>query len=329
MNLIENCVDKLSKLDNKIKIAFVEGNSCRMIKAAKELKAKNVLEPIMIFETTKSFEENKNDLDGFETFIIDQREGEIKELAKKYQELRNGKEDFAQSLANLQKAEFVAAMLMQSGKVDGALGGVHLPTSKILKAAFKTLGSKEGIKTISSIMIMAKDKETYLFGDISVNPDPDAHQLADIAQNANEFAKGFDIDQKLAFLSFSTSGSASNHQTQKVIEATKEYNLRKISQYDAIGEVQFDAAFVDSIKDQKYKYDYGFKGTAKIFIFPDLNAGNIGYKIAQRMGNWSAMGPIITGLKKPYNDLSRGSTVQNIVDSAIVTAMQALNAQGE
>ena len=329
MSIIKNCIQKLSKRESLIKIAFVEGNSSRMIAAAAKLKEDNVLEPVLIFETTKQFEEVASKVQGFQKYIIEQELELVEKLAKKYEEKRKGKESFENCLKSLKTCQFFTGMLMHESIIEGAIGGVHLPTADILKAAFKTIGPKDGIKTISSVMVMAKEKETFLFGDISVNPNPSADQLADIAQNSNDFAKAFDIEEKVAFLSFSTSGSASTPQTKKIIEATHNFNKRQCSKYPAIGEVQFDAAFVQVVKDQKYKYDYNFEGTATQFIFPDLNAGNIGYKIAERMGGWSAMGPILAGLKKPYNDLSRGSTIANIIDSAIVTAVQAYALEGD
>ena len=338
MNLLEKCIVKLTNEEQKIKIAFVEGNSSRVIKAAKQLDSKNILEPILIFKSNQEFEDKKEELgksslwssneDGIKHFILENESAKLEELAKQYETIRKGKESYEKSLSNMSKPEFVAAMLINSGDVDGAIGGVHLPTSKILVAAFKAIGAKEGVKTVSSVMLMAKGEEIYLFGDISVNPDPDPIALADIAQNANEFAIALDMPEKVAFLSFSTSGSATTLQTKKMIAATKEFNSRKCSKYPAIGEVQFDAAFDLGVKKQKYQNENDFDGTASVFIFPDLNSGNIGYKIAQRMGGWSTMGPIITGLKKPYNDLSRGSTTENVIDSAIITAVQALKAKG-
>jgi len=146
-------------------------------------------------------------------------------------------------------------------------------------------------------------------------------QLSDIAKNASAFASAIDFKTKVAFLSFSTSGSAAHPRALHVREATEKFNNEFKPEYRAIGEVQFDAAFSPEIRKMKYK-DEGFKKNPTIFVFPSLEAGNIGYKIAQRMGGFGAIGPIITGVNKPINDLSRGSKVADVYNTAIITAVQ-------
>ena len=330
MNFIQACESKLKDLKEKVTIAFIEGHSKRMISAAKQLLEKDILKPLMIIETKKAFEEVQNELGNLEYIIIEENQTLYDELANYYALKRKEKESKEQAFASSKKAEFFACLLVETGKVNGAIGGVHLSTANILRAAFKVIGPKKGVKTISSIMIMSKKEETFVLGDISVNPHPKTKQLVDIAINAYDFVKNsnqilqdvFHIDEKVAFLSFSTLGSAETESTKMVAEATKNFNDLNLTKEKAVGEIQFDAAILENIRQQKYQKP-SFKGSSKILIFPDLNAGNIGYKIAQRWGNFSAMGPIIVGINKPINDLSRGSTVQNVFDSAIVTAMQA------
>ena len=146
--------------------------------------------------------------------------------------------------------------------------------------------------------------------------------MVDIAKNASTFAKAIDFKSKVAFLSFSTSGSAVHDKSTTVKDAVVKYNEINDSPYKAIGEVQFDAAFSPDVRASKYKED-GFKKMPSIFVFPSLDAGNIGYKIAQRMGGFGAIGPIITGVNKPVNDLSRGALTEDVYNTCLVTALQA------
>ncbi|NQZ65942.1 MAG: phosphotransacetylase [Mycoplasmatales bacterium] len=318
---IENLLLEKNNQNNQVKkIAFMEGQSERMVQAAKKFLSFKALKPIMIFENDQ--QKSEVSLDSLEYIVIGENEALFNKLVDKYVEKRKGKETREQAEENLKKTEYFSAMLVETGEVDGAVGGVIHPTSDILRGAFKSIGPKKGIKTISSLMAMHNNSDTYLFSDISVNVDPTKEQLVDIAKNAYDFADIINFEKKLAFLSFSTDGSAVNEISKKVSDATNDFNNQVNPEHKAIGEVQFDAAYDAEIRKQKWKKD-GFEGKPTIFVFPDLNTGNIGYKIAQRMGNWGAIGPIVTGLAKPINDLSRGSTVDDITNTAIITALQS------
>lgn len=246
----------------------------------------------------------------------------IKQFIEKYVEIRKGKETIEQAQKAMQSRVNIAMMMLATGMVDGVVGGLLYPTSDILRGAFKIIGPKTNIKTISSVMMMHKDGNYSLYSDISVNPDPNSDQLVDIAKNALEFSESLQLfdENKIAFLSFSTDGSASTESTQKVKNATDNFNLQ--SKVEAIGEVQFDAAVIPSVRKSKYQKS-SFDGSANIFVFPDLNSGNIGYKIAQRIGGQGAIGPILVGVNKPVNDLSRGSTVDDVYYTVLITALQA------
>ena len=169
---------------------------------------------------------------------------------------------------------------------------------------------------------MRKGTDKYIFADCAINPNPTAENLAEFAVESAKAAEMFGIEPKVAMLSFSTNGSADSEQSQKVVLATKIAQASN-SGYEIDGEMQFDAAFVESVGSSKYPGS-AVAGKANTFIFPDLNSGNIGYKIAQRMGNFEAMGPILAGLNKPVNDLSRGCSVDDVFKTAIITAAQAL-----
>lgn len=317
--------DKSAK-EGKRKIVFVEGWSNRMQAAVKVLVKDDVIEPLLIFETKQQFDETPTKINHL---IIENEKELVEKFSKLYFEKRKGKEAMGDIQKAMLQAPLFSAMAVESGMYDGCVGGIHNPTANILRAAFKAIGPVEGIKTISSIMIMHKNEKWYIFTDISVNPNPTKEQLIDIAKNASDFGNVINFKKKVAFLSYSTAGSAVTPATQMVRDATVEYNEKFDPKYKSIGEVQFDAAFDLDIREQKYKYDDGFKKMPTIFVFPDLNSGNIGYKIAQRMGGFGAIGPIITGLKKPMNDLSRGSTVDDIYNTTIITALQAYGIPSE
>lgn len=315
MNFLEILESKISILKPKT-ILLVDGDDNRTIEAVKKIEKFKNINLILLTEKDQDIKA-KN----VKVININNDPEKMDKLIKKYVELRKGKDTEEQAKVLLKTRPFYAMMLLALNEVDGVVGGLNFSTADILRAAFKTIGPKVGIKTISSVMIMHKDEETYFFTDISVNPKPDQQALVDIAKNANDFAKSFDILPKIAFLSFSTNGSAVTPETQLVKNA---FDTFKETYKDilAIGEVQFDAALDTNVRKTKYKKE-GFEDKANVLVFPDLNAGNIGYKIAQRLGKFGAIGPIITGINKPVNDLSRGSTVDDVVNTILITAIQS------
>ncbi|MBZ4195394.1 phosphate acetyltransferase [Mycoplasma tauri] len=309
---------KLEKLVNelpKTRILLIDGDDKRAIEAAKDLKKYTNLEVTLLVEN------NDTKVDGINVLNMFADETKIEEYANKYVELRKGKDDIETARKLLKTRPFYAMLMLQSNEIDGVVGGLNYSTADILRAAFKAVGPRKGVKTISSVMIMHKEDNLYFFTDISVNPEPDTNALVDISKNAVSFAKTFKIDEKVAFLSFSTSGSAKTDKTTMVAEATKIYN-ETTKGTPAIGEVQFDTAIDDSVRASKYKGE-AYKGESNIFVFPNLESGNIGYKIAQRLGGYGAIGPIITGVNKPVNDLSRGSFKEDVVNTVLITAIQA------
>lgn len=203
----------------------------------------------------------------------------------------------------------------------GQVGGSMSPTSDVVKSALHCIGTAPGIKTASSFMLMLRGEEEYVFSDCGFVIDPSAEQLADIAiVSAVNAKKLLLLDPRVALLSFSTKGSAHHDKVNKVLDALKIVQTKDPTlQID--GELQFDAAFVPKVAAFKAPLS-AVAGKANVFIFPDLNAGNIGYKIASRMGNFEAVGPILQGFAKPTNDLSRGCVVEDVVDTIAITALQ-------
>ena len=223
-----------------------------------------------------------------------------------------------QSLSN---PLLLSCYLLAVGYVDGGVAGSIATTANVLKAGFKSLGVKDGTKTISSMFLMAlQDGRVLSYGDCAVVPSPTAAQLADIAIFTSETHQRLTGETpNVAMLSFSTKGSANHADVNKVTEAMALVS-QKAPHLNIDGELQFDAAINPKIGIRKAR-DSAVAGKANVFIFPDLDAGNIGYKITQELGGARAIGPILGGFSKPWMDLSRGCGVQDIIDVAVVSAL--------
>jgi len=223
---------------------------------------------------------------------------------------------------------YFAGMMVRLGDAGGEVAGATSTTGNVLKAAFQTVGTAPGIKTVSSYFFMITKTPSFgengiiLFADCAVNPNPDAQALAEIAVATARNCKSFlDVDARVAMLSFSTKGSASHDDVDKVLAAIE--IARKIDPALQIdGELQADAALLPKVGEKKAP---GSKvaGKANVLIFPDLDAGNIAYKLVERVAGAEAIGPVIQGLAKPVNDLSRGCSVEDIVNVVAITAVQA------
>ncbi len=307
-------------------IVLPETSDPRVLEAAAILSGEKLVKPILIGnkKTVEQLAREKEiSLTNIET--VDPLESDrLAAYAEEYYELRKhkgvSKEEASETVKN---PLFFAAFMVRNGQADGAVAGSLATTGDVLRAAIQVVGLAAGIKVVSSSFIMVMpDGQELTFGDCAVIPNPDAEQLASIAvSTAFTHQRLVGQTPNVAMLSFSTKGSAKHEDVDKVVEATK--LAKKLQpELNIDGELQFDAAYVKSIGERKAPGST-VAGKANVFIFPDLDAGNIGYKITQRLAGAEAIGPVIQGLAKPYNDLSRGCSVEDIVNVACICSILA------
>lgn len=309
------------------RIVFPEGDDPRIQGAAVRLAAEALVEPILLGdEATINEVAAANDFDLQAVKVIDPENYDptgLQEMIDALVKRRNGKTDASTAEKWLKNVNYFGTMLVYMDLADGMVSGATHPTGDTVRPALQIVKTKPGSSRISGAFVMQRGDECYVFADCAINIDLDAQTMAEVAVQSAETAKVFGIDPKVAMLSFSTKGSASAPQVDKVAEATK--LARELDPELAIdGELQFDAAFVEAVGASKAP-DSKVAGHANVFVFPDLQSGNIGYKIAQRLGGFEAIGPVLQGLAKPISDLSRGANEEDVYKVAIITAAQALN----
>lgn len=325
LQIIEEMKDQIKGKNRRI--VLPEGTDKRILTAAQKLQEEGIVTPILLGnkEEIKKLQDKFGfNLDGVE--IRDPENDEkYEEYVDAFVELRKGKANREQALEIIKDVNYFGTMMVQLGEADGMVSGAIHTTGDTVRPALQIIKTKPWVSRTSGAMIMlGKEGEKYLFADIAINTTLDAQQLGEIAYESSRTAKVFGIDPKVALLSFSTRGSAVTPETQKVAEATKiAQNLVKENglDYNIDGEMQFDAAVSRTVADLKFPSSK-VAGQANVFIFPSLEAGNIGYKIAQRLGGYTAVGPILQGLNKPVNDLSRGCNSEDVYMTSIVTAAQ-------
>ncbi|EKN62994.1 phosphate acetyltransferase [Schinkia azotoformans] len=321
--------DLFSIVKEKIKgknktIVFPEGLDERILTAVGRLASEEVLKPILIGNKAE-VEQKAASLNislGNVEILDPNSYDEFDVLVREFVERRKGKATEEEARQILKDENYFGTMLVYLKKADGLVSGAAHSTADTVRPALQIIKTKTGIKKTSGMFVMVRGDEKYIFADCAINPNPDSQDLAEIAIVSAESAVLFDVEPKVAMLSFSTKGSAVTPETEKVAEAIK---IAKEKQPDLIidGEFQFDAAIVPSVAVKKAP-DSVIQGDAKVFVFPTLDAGNIGYKITQRLGGFEAIGPILQGLNQPVNDLSRGCNAEDVYKLALITAVQAL-----
>lgn len=322
--MFENLIEILK--ENPRKIVFTEGNDARILEAADRLRAGGFLTPILVGnvdEVKKAAADGGFNIEGLEILDPATYEG-MEEMVAKMVELRKGKMTEEQCRDALSRGNYFGTMLVKMGVADALLGGATYSTADTVRPALQLIKTKPGNKSVSSIFIMVREhedgSEPEILGmaDCAINIKPSPEEIAECAVESARTAEIFGVDPKVAMLSYSTKGSGAGEDVDKMVEATK-LAQEAAPELAIDGELQFDAAVSPVVAKTKCQ---GSKvaGQANVFIFPDINAGNIGYKIAQRLGGFDAYGPILQGLNAPINDLSRGCNAEEVYTMAIITA---------
>ena len=308
-----------------MKIVFPEGLDERVLAAAGRLAADGVLTPILV-GNIESIEAKAKELNvSLEAAEIydPANYAAMDELVASFVERRKGKATEEDARKILLDENYFGTMLVHTNKADGLVSGAAHSTADTVRPALQIIKTKQGVSKTSGVFIMVREDEKYVFADCAINIAPDSNDLAEIAIESAKTAKMFGIEPRVAMLSFSTKGSAKSPETEKVAAAVAVAKERE-PELTLDGEFQFDAAFVPSVAKSKAPGS-DIQGDANVFVFPSLEAGNIGYKIAQRLGNFEAVGPILQGLNRPVNDLSRGCNEEDVYKLALITAAQALS----
>lgn len=324
MDLFDNLKQKVAGANKTI--VFPEGQEPRIFRAAIRLKNDGLVVPILLGKVDEIKQNAENEgVDLGDIELIDPNtypEDKFAEMVEAFVERRKGKNTKEQAETMLRDVNYFGTMLVYMDKADGLVSGAIHSTGDTVRPALQIIKTKPGVSRTSGAFVMVKGDERYLFADCAININPGAQELAEIAVESANTAKIFDIDPQVAMLSFSTMGSAKSDEVTKVQEAVK--LAKELAPNEKIdGELQFDATFVPVVAKQKAP-ESEVAGHANVFVFPELQSGNIGYKIAQRLGGFEAIGPVLQGLNKPVSDLSRGSVEEDVYKVAIITAAQAL-----
>ena len=326
MHMFQNLIDKLKAHPRKI--VFTEGTDPRILEASARLLSGTFLTPVLVGneeEVQAAAEKAGFNIRG--AIIIDPENYDgMDAMVEKMVELRKGKMTADECRAALKKGNYFGTMLVKMGVADALLGGATYSTADTVRPALQLVKTKPGNKIVSSCFILVRasatgDNDVLAMGDCAINIKPEEDELVEIAVETAKCAKIFGIAPKVAFLSYSTKGSGKGEDVDKMRNACEKAKAL-MPDIPVDGEMQFDAAVSPTVGQLKFPGS-PVAGYANTFIFPDINAGNIGYKIAQRLGGFEAYGPILLGLNAPINDLSRGCNAQEVCSMAIITAALA------
>ena len=318
MSLLHNLTNKaIAKFP---RILLPESADPRIIQAAEIISRKKIAQVILLGSNT-------NPSSGIEYINIDDEDLKMEYANSLYERRKHKGLDLIEALELVSNPSVFAMVALLRGDVDGVVSGAITPSQEVLSNALRIIGVSEGSQLVSSLFLMVFDEnhksygENIIFSDCAMNIDPSSEELVEIAKSAYKTAESFLEDQpKLAMLSFSTNQSAKHAQVDKVRLATEA--LRdELPKADIVGNIQLDAALDKNVLKIKYP-ETSFIPPANVLVFPNLDAANIGYKLVQRFSGAKAIGPILQGLAKPVNDLSRGCSVDEIVDTVVITANQ-------
>ena len=333
--MFENLVEVLKQ--NPRKIVYTEGTDARILEAAARLKADGFLTPILVGnvdDVKKAAADGGFDIDGLEIIDPENYEG-FDEMVAKMVELRKGKMTEEECRAALSKSNYFGTMLVKMGKADSLLGGATYSTADTVRPALQLIKTKPGANLVSSCFILSRGDEMIAMGDCAINISYEdtldkatgevkqtaADKLAEVGRETALTAQKFGIEPKVAFLSYSTKGSGKGPGPDLARNACAKCK-EMLPDIPVDGEMQFDAAVSPEVGQLKFPGS-PVAGYANTFIFPEIQSGNIGYKIAQRLGGFAAYGPILQGLNAPINDLSRGCNADEVYTMSIITAAMA------
>lgn len=327
MSIFDKMINQLK--ENPKTIVFTEGTDARILEASARLLAEGILTPVLVGnveEVKAAAEKGGFNIEGA-TIIDPANYDRFDEMVELFCELRKSKGMTAEQATKiLASGNYFGTMLVKMGVADSLLGGATYSTADTVRPALQIIKTKPGNKVVSSCFILVRPTadgghEMLGMGDCAINLDPSADELVEIGIETGRCAKIFGIDPKVAYLSYSTMGSGKGASVDKVREAAAKAK-ETCDEFPIEGELQFDAAVSPVVANTKCPGN-PVAGQANVFIFPDINAGNIGYKIAQRLGGFEAYGPILLGLNAPINDLSRGCNADEVYSMAIITAALA------
>lgn len=307
---------------------FPESFDERVLRAIPTILTEGTAQPILLgkrAELEKKTKEKEIPIDWDRVSVIDSSDGEkFEEFSQRYFDIRNGAVTKEQAYEAVTKdINIFGTLMVETDWVDGMISGANCSTAQTIRPAIQIIKTKEKFHKVSGFFFMILEERVLLFADCAVIIEPNSHELADIAIDTATTAIKFGIEPKIAMLSFSTHGSGDHPNVDKVREATK---MAQAKRPDLIieGEMQVDAALVPEVCLKKFPTAKSM-GDYNVLIFPDLQSGNIAYKLVQRLAGATAIGPVYQGLNKPVNDLSRGCSSQDIIDLAAITTLEAQN----